>query len=104
MLVPADEMEDDLDRAQADYYRIRKAVTVTLRYVFKHRFTSMEALASRLKIRCSVERLEVFFRHDCPHMGEHRFILFEEDGDVLVRAIPSTSQHHYRPMGGGHDP
>ena len=104
MVVLVDDREDDLARAQAEYYKIRKAVTAVLRYDFKSRFTSMEALASSLHIRCSVARLEVFFRLECPHMGEHRFILFEEDGRVLVRAIPSTSQHHHRPMGRGQDP
>jgi len=103
MVVSADETEGDLDRAQVTYYRIRKAVTAALRYTFEHRFTSIEDLASGLRMRCSVERLEEFFRHDCPHMGEHRFILVEEGGDVLVRAIPSKSQRRHRPMDRGND-
>ena len=99
-----DDREDALTRAQAEYYKIRKDVTKVLRYAFKCKFTSLEALANRLHIRCSVARLEVFFKHECPHMGEHRFIPFEEDGSFQVRAIPSKRHHHHRPMGRGQDP
>jgi len=103
MVPPMNDRDDGLTRAQAEFYKIRKAVTAVLRYDFKCKFTTMEDLARTLRMRCSAERLEIFFRHECPHMGEHRFILFEEDGERLVRAIPSI-QRHPRTMGKGRDP
>jgi len=103
MVPPMNDGGDGLSRAQAEYHRIKRAVTAVLRYKFMCNFTSMEELAKTLHMGCSAQRLEQFFRHECPHMGEHRFILFREDGKWLVRAIPSI-QRFPRAMGRGRDP
>jgi len=92
MVLPMDARGDWLSRAHAEYHRIKRAVTAVLRYKFRHKFTSMEELAGALRLGCSAQRLEQFFRHECPHMGEHRFILLQEEGEWLVRAIPSVQR------------
>ena len=82
---------DMIMRAQADYHKIKRAVTPALRYGFQGQFTDLVTLASVLRFHCTPARLEVFFRVECPHMGEYRFITQETAGSFLVRTIPSKS-------------
>jgi len=76
-------------RAQADYHKIKRAVTSALRYDFNGQFTSLGTLAGAIRVPCTPARLETFFKTECPHMGEYRFIFQEAADSFLVCAIPS---------------